>query len=197
MKFKDYLKETDKTWNKQEELEADLEHALLGLLDEAGELASAFKKKIGYGKELDLINVKEELGDGIFFLTRAIIAVADPKHMDKMIEHIDGVINTKIPDEKLAAMKTYSYVDLAYNLNKPIGRIYEGMATKDDIMIGQAISDVMSAYSNLAVIFGFTVEECMEANVAKLQVRYKGKEFSEKDATVRDLKKEKKTLSKK
>jgi len=197
MKFKNYLKETDKTWNKQEEPEADLEHALLGLLDEAGELASAFKKVTGYGKELDLVNVKEEIGDGIFFLARLIEEVAIPEHKDDFLKHMDNIAVTKIPEEKLAAMRAFSYVDLAYNLNMPIGRIYTGMQTKDDKMIGQAIEDVMSAYSNLAVIFGFTVEECMLANVAKLQVRYKGKEFSKKDATVRDLKKEKKTLSKK
>jgi len=193
MKFKKYLKETDKTWRNQEEPDANVNHALLGLLDEAGELASAFKKEVGYGKELDLINVKEEIGDGIFFLTRVVKEVSMPEHLDKMLSHLDEIAAVDIPEEKLEIMKTYNYSDLAFNLNKPIGLIYEGLATKDDKMIGQAMSDTMSAYANLAAIFGFTAKECMTSNIAKLKKRFPDK-YSKEKALKRDLDAERKTL---
>lgn len=41
----------------------DVIHMTLGMITELGELADNFKKYIAYGKEIDWINVKEELGD--------------------------------------------------------------------------------------------------------------------------------------
>jgi NTP pyrophosphatase (non-canonical NTP hydrolase) len=47
--------------------EKELVHYTLGLVDEVGELASAVKKNIAYGKPLDIVNIKEELGDLMWF----------------------------------------------------------------------------------------------------------------------------------
>ena len=49
-------------------------HAALGVSTEAGELLDALKKKIFYNKELDEINLKEEIGDLFWYL--AIMADA-------------------------------------------------------------------------------------------------------------------------
>ena len=43
-------------------------HAVLGVAGEAGELADAIKKHLAYGKELDVENVIEELGDLRFYM---------------------------------------------------------------------------------------------------------------------------------
>ena len=43
-------------------------HMLLGLQTEVGELADAYKRQVGYNQELDEQNVKEELGDILFYL---------------------------------------------------------------------------------------------------------------------------------
>lgn len=43
-------------------------HMLLGLSGEVGELIDGIKKNIIYGKELDMANVVEELGDIEFYL---------------------------------------------------------------------------------------------------------------------------------
>lgn len=48
---------------------AILEHAVLGLTSEAGELATALKAHKIYGKPLDHVNVLEELGDHLWFIT--------------------------------------------------------------------------------------------------------------------------------
>jgi NTP pyrophosphatase (non-canonical NTP hydrolase) len=45
-----------------------LEHAIDGLVTEAGELADAMKKAKYYGKTLDLVNLKEEGGDVLWYL---------------------------------------------------------------------------------------------------------------------------------
>lgn len=43
-------------------------HAAIGISGEAGELIDAVKKNWVYNKELDLGNVKEELGDLMFYI---------------------------------------------------------------------------------------------------------------------------------
>jgi len=44
-----------------------LTHASLGLCTEAAELADAIKKHIFYGKELDTVNLIEEIGDILWY----------------------------------------------------------------------------------------------------------------------------------
>lgn len=48
--------------------EHDLWHGILGLVTEAGELADALKKAHAYGKPLDEVNLREELGDVLWYL---------------------------------------------------------------------------------------------------------------------------------
>lgn len=49
----------------------DLMHAAIGLATESGELLDAIKKCVFYGKPLDVVNVKEELGDLLWYLAVA------------------------------------------------------------------------------------------------------------------------------
>ena len=50
------------------EFKDSLCHGALGVCGEAGELADAIKKHWAYGKELDVNNVIEELGDLTFYM---------------------------------------------------------------------------------------------------------------------------------
>ncbi len=43
-------------------------HMMLGVISEAGELADVFKKYMAYGKDIDWVNVKEELGDLVWYI---------------------------------------------------------------------------------------------------------------------------------
>jgi len=74
---KKYIKDAIRTESQnfkeiKERLESDFKirllHAVLGLETETGELQEAFKKHIFYGKDLDLVNVKEEVGDMMWYL---------------------------------------------------------------------------------------------------------------------------------
>ena len=46
----------------------DLLHGVLGLITEAAELAEVLKKQHAYGKPIDRVNLKEELGDVLWYL---------------------------------------------------------------------------------------------------------------------------------
>lgn len=50
---------------------ARLFHYFVGVGTEAGELLDAIKKSIVYGKPLDKVNLKEEIGDVFWYLARA------------------------------------------------------------------------------------------------------------------------------
>lgn len=47
-------------------------HYALGLCTEVGELQDAIKKYIAYGKQVDAVNIKEELGDILWYHARLL-----------------------------------------------------------------------------------------------------------------------------
>jgi NTP pyrophosphatase (non-canonical NTP hydrolase) len=51
----------------------DLVQVCLGLADETGELSGAVKKWRAQGHDLDLTNVKEELGDALYYIVMGCI----------------------------------------------------------------------------------------------------------------------------
>lgn len=51
---------------------AETLHAVMGLVTESGELMDAVKKHIIYGAELDMVNIKEELGDLFWYVAMLI-----------------------------------------------------------------------------------------------------------------------------
>lgn len=67
MDIKTYLSESERTLV-QKGKDMNLLHGAIGIATEAGELLDAFKKKLFYGKELDVVNVKEEVGDLMWYV---------------------------------------------------------------------------------------------------------------------------------
>lgn len=53
----------------------DIQHALMGIFSEGGELADAIKRHIFYGTELDVTNLKEESGDLLWYVQLLIKAM--------------------------------------------------------------------------------------------------------------------------
>lgn len=48
--------------------EIDSLHMVLGMVTESAELADNFKKKLAYDRQLDFVNMKEELGDILWYI---------------------------------------------------------------------------------------------------------------------------------
>lgn len=49
--------------------EAEIYHAIIGISTEAGEALDAVKKAMIYGRELNLVNLDEEIGDLLWYIT--------------------------------------------------------------------------------------------------------------------------------
>ncbi|MCB0390714.1 MAG: nucleoside triphosphate pyrophosphohydrolase family protein [Bdellovibrionales bacterium] len=111
MNTEDYVKNATRTESRDFDKIAErisekgnirLLHGAIGLATEAGEFLDALKKHVYYGKELDRVNLSEELGDLFWYC--AIIAdelnVPFAKIMDTNIEKLRARYGEKFSEEK-------------------------------------------------------------------------------------------------
>jgi NTP pyrophosphatase (non-canonical NTP hydrolase) len=74
----------------------DLVQACLGLADEVGELAGAVKKNRAQGHPLDMNNIKEELGDILFYVSMACSVSGFT--LDEVMEHNAAKLKARYPN---------------------------------------------------------------------------------------------------
>jgi NTP pyrophosphatase (non-canonical NTP hydrolase) len=68
LKLENYVKWTGKVCAKLDTRKDDITHMLFGMQTEVGELTDIFKKSLAYNKDIDWVNVEEELGDIMFYI---------------------------------------------------------------------------------------------------------------------------------
>lgn len=80
-----------------EENTARLLHAAIGLVTESGEFIDALKKFLFYGRSLDRVNLKEELGDILWYAAVAMSALDTTfeEEMDRVIRKL----RTRYPEK--------------------------------------------------------------------------------------------------
>jgi len=67
MQLKEYCEKANRTNANLETWQLNDLHMILGMMTEIGELADTFKKELAYNKNLDWVNIKEELGDIMWY----------------------------------------------------------------------------------------------------------------------------------
>ena len=72
MNEQEYLDKAKRTLSTQDNL---IEHCIIGLCTESSELLDNLKKHKFYGRELDIKNIKEELGDTMWYLYQLLEAI--------------------------------------------------------------------------------------------------------------------------
>jgi NTP pyrophosphatase (non-canonical NTP hydrolase) len=153
----------------------ELEHAAYGMMTEAGELVDCFKKESIYGRDIDIVNVKEEVGDGMWYANLALATL--------------GL------DWKLRAPQPLWDDD-----HEPTSFELSTVACVTAAAFGVCVThpeDARGATKNLAFYiallrlvadrYGFTLEDAAEINIAKLAKRYPEGTFSAERALNRDL----------
>lgn len=189
MKYSKYVEETRRTWNKKKDVIDNINHAVLGLFDEAGELAKQYKSNLAYGTNLDMTNVKEELGDMMYFLVR----LADElqfKNTDSLNDKLQKIITDKPEHEGKP-----SQIDMVFSINTRVGGVYTGLVTNDGPAIVRSIMDLMFNIKIFTVILDVDLSKIMEANIAKLRKRFPEK-FETEDALNRDVESESEAINK-
>ena len=77
-------------------------HGGMGISTEAGELLDALKKHIFYGKKLDYVNLSEELGDILYYVSICmnVLGISFEEVMEKNIEKLKARYPEKFTEDK-------------------------------------------------------------------------------------------------
>jgi len=109
--MKNYIEKAIKTESKdfekisnrlQDESMIRLLHSGMGLATESAEFLDALKKAIYYGKELDKVNLAEEMGDILWYCAIALdeLGVSFEEVMEKNIAKLEARYPEKFTEEK-------------------------------------------------------------------------------------------------
>jgi NTP pyrophosphatase (non-canonical NTP hydrolase) len=91
--MKDFEKLCRRTLSSDEMVEL---HCAVGVSTEAGELLDAYKKHVFYGRELDARNVREEIGDMLWYL--GVMCDEVGYSIDKAQEDVIVKLSKRYPD---------------------------------------------------------------------------------------------------
>jgi NTP pyrophosphatase (non-canonical NTP hydrolase) len=185
MKYEKYVEATRRTWNKKEAPIDNVNHAMLGLMDEAGELAKQYKSNLAYGTDLDLSNVKEELGDLCYFNARMV----DEMQFKAQKELLKKLHDLSTKESKFENIDTIDEMECVFAISTRVGSVYAAITTNDGKMIVDSILNLQYTMKVFCEIIDVKLTDIMEANIAKLKVRFPEK-FTEENALDRDLNKE-------
>lgn len=97
MTTEEYQKLALRTNAKLESKLMDNIHMALGMQTEAAELSDVFKKHIAYGKDIDWVNIKEELGDLLWYVAN-MCNINEWKMSDLMETNIKK-LEVRFPDK--------------------------------------------------------------------------------------------------
>jgi len=136
------------------------------LIEEIGEVAGWYKKHYGYGRDKFsiMVGLKEEFGDLLYY----IVKFADLKNVDLEIPLFDKVSRVGIM-EFLSDMA----LDIALLTWAP------------DEELSSSLNDVFEELCILIHSEGWTLNEIMESNIAKLRLRH-GESYKESHLEDRD-----------
>lgn len=96
MDMREYIQQSKRTLVDQGK-DSNLLHGAIGISTEAGELLDAFKKHIYYGKELDVVNLKEEIGDIMWYI--AILCRELNLDMDDILQTNIDKLKARYPEK--------------------------------------------------------------------------------------------------
>jgi len=176
MNVKEYRAKAMRTCASLPAIEYDNKHMFLGMLTEIGELGDVYKKNLAYKKEIDLVNVKEEVGDLMWYIANfcnfhEIEPIEFKNHKMLYVEH-DNIDRIFMMVERMSSIRSRS---------------------KQTNYLEGFISDMLTHVYDFCIYNRFDLEEILDTNIEKLQARYPEK-FTEVDALNRNLKKEREIL---
>lgn len=104
--MKDYIKNVKKTesaiFSMVDNRIRRLLHGAMGCSTESGELLDTIKKYLFYGKKIDFVNVKEEIGDLLYYIAIMIdeLDTSFEEIMKKNIEKLKARYGEKFSEDK-------------------------------------------------------------------------------------------------
>jgi vacuolar-type H+-ATPase subunit F/Vma7/NTP pyrophosphatase (non-canonical NTP hydrolase) len=182
MKIQQYCEATRRTWNDQGFIK-NIDHAMLGIFSEFGEIASDIKQNVGYGKPIPTANLLGELGDAHYFVVRVMDQYAmDPELIQNLVD------NSKL--DRVPENPYMTWIFIASNETVALFRAIS-LHGKDNTELTsknlyECIARFIALIRDIGEYFGYTLEQIRRANIAKLIVRIPDK-FNADQILIRDL----------
>ena len=121
MTTSEYQKEAARTCPSLGEVTTDIVHMHLGITTEMGEIADCLKRKIAYGKEIDLIHLREEIGDVLWYLANLSRIIGSEFNVDEDIYFEDEL---EIAETLVQSNWSQGYVPYTINTLQALARFY-------------------------------------------------------------------------
>ena len=166
MTLEDYLQGVNKTWKKDDTLK-EVEHCNFAFIEEVGEIAGWYKKKIAYGADADKIapKLKGEFGDLLYYMV-------------KMGELSDCMMRIETRFEDTFEMPSVEGADILGVL--AVLADSAAAITKYTFHSEEFMEHYGKLFDHTLVLIhleGHTLEDIMYTNLAKLAVRH-GDDFN-------------------
>lgn len=97
MQLNEYCKWTENTCAKLDNTVLDTCHMLMGMTTEVGELTDCFKKQLAYDKDVDWVNVSEEIGDLMYYISS--FCRMNNLDLEKILETNVAKLETRYPNK--------------------------------------------------------------------------------------------------
>lgn len=171
LEFSEYITLAKRTMVDQGKY-SNLYHSIEGVFTEMGEIIDIFKKHSRYGKPIDVVNLKEEVGDLLWYVA---------------IPYNEGIL-----DDFSTEFSIYpaEFDEWNQELTRYIIHDYIKRTILNDHLKYKDVCKMCSYY------FGFNekdMSDIMKTNIKKLYLRY-GEKFSSEKALNRNLKSEREIL---
>jgi len=196
MNFKEYVAAAVRTESEfhvmdssalvHEKLNDRLLHAAIGMQTELGEMFEALFLKTRDGSELDIVNLREELGDVMWYLAIAC------DNIDFYDLEFEQYWNPKFED-----FHDYIYEinDLTINVLDSVKKSVFYKKPYDMELFISRITQIFQLSGHLSGLLEWDLHKLCEINIEKLRARYPEK-FSSESAINRDLDTEREILEK-
>ena len=175
-------------------------HGAIGMMTEAGEILDIFKKHIFYGKPVDVVHLKEEIGDFFWYLAIWHHGHSLAQHTESMLTHFLNSDNT-INLSHGAEIKEFHKLWVVYRLVDVTAQVFVRDARTmipgwcaDDFPHPHSENPLLSTLVYLMKAFHLEPSEVLEANSAKLRARYPEEGWNKERAENRNLAAERKVL---
>ena len=152
-------------------------HAAIGLVTESAELLDAYKKHMFYGSKLDMVNVKEEIGDCFWYVALAY----ETLDRDIKAHELDSLLSDRYLVRVLAAEAGSLLLDVD--------------AFQESILMLRKLNALVAVLISICMVLKIDYHDVLAANINKLMVRYPSK-FAKDAAENRRLDVERKVLEK-
>ncbi len=182
MDFKEYQRLAKRTSSKIDPHNGEefnyhymLLHAAIGLVTESAELLDAYKKHMFYGSKLDMVNVKEEIGDCFWYVALAC------ETLDRDIKEYE--LDSLISDDYLARVLAVEAGDFLRDVD----------TFQESVLLLRRLKRIVAMLVSFCMVLRIDYHDVLAANINKLMVRYPSK-FTQEAAENRRLDVERKVL---